>query len=178
MGTRKPRPVLTMLYVTLGAWALWESFGPSGGLYTVTYYAVPAFTFLRAPSRFGVIVTLVLCVLASATISRWLKYARAPVVLGLALTGCAIVARVAPIPLTPNPEIPLVYHKLAKEPEGAVVEFPLYSRRRISTGPGPCSRRPCTGSRSSTPTAMSSRRCSRRIAMRSASSPLGKPSRS
>jgi hypothetical protein len=49
-------------------------------------------------------------------------------VLALALTGCAIVARVAPIPLSPNPEIPQVYYELAKEPDGAVVEFPLYSR--------------------------------------------------
>jgi hypothetical protein len=120
---------LTVLYVTIGTWAFWESFGPSGGLYTATYYAVPAFTFLRAPSRFGVIVTLVLSILAATTISRWLAYARAPRVLALALTGCAIVARVAPIPLTPNPELPPVYYELAKQPDGAVVEFPLYSHR-------------------------------------------------
>jgi hypothetical protein len=119
----------TVLYAIIGVWALWESFGPSGGLYTATYYAVPAFTFLRAPSRFGVIVSLVLAVLASATIARWLQFARAPRVLTLALAGSAIVARVAPIPLTPNPEIPHAYYELAKQPEGAVVEFPLYSRK-------------------------------------------------
>ena len=38
----------------------WASLGPRAGLYTVLYYAVPVFSFLRAPERMGIVVMLCL----------------------------------------------------------------------------------------------------------------------
>ena len=43
----------------------WLTFGPKAGLYTLLYYTVPVFSFLRAPSRAGIVVTLCLVVLAA-----------------------------------------------------------------------------------------------------------------
>ena len=42
-----------ILYASLGILALWVSFGPGGGLYSLFYSMIPGFTFMRAPSRFG-----------------------------------------------------------------------------------------------------------------------------
>ena len=47
-----------LLYGTLGVLAFWSSFGPRAGLYRVLYY-LPTFSFLRAPSRLGLVVRLV-----------------------------------------------------------------------------------------------------------------------
>ena len=41
------------IYGGLAALALWASFGPAGGLYSVLYRAVPLFAWLRVPARFG-----------------------------------------------------------------------------------------------------------------------------
>ena len=119
---------LTVLYGSIGGLALWESFGPRGGLYTLTYYTVPAFTFLRAPSRFGILVILALTVLGALAITRVLARASVPSVATAALFGLTIVARITPIPLTPNPEMSPAYNVLAAQPPGALVELPLYSR--------------------------------------------------
>ena len=43
--------------------------GPKAGLYTALYYTVPVFSFLRAPSRAGIVVTLCLVVLAAPALS-------------------------------------------------------------------------------------------------------------
>jgi hypothetical protein len=118
---------VSILYGSVGALALWESFGPQAGLYSATYYVVPAFTFLRAPSRFGVLVVLALTVLASMGIARLLARASLPSVAAFALIGLATVTRVTPIPLSRNPDFPPVYQALAAQPPGAVVELPLYS---------------------------------------------------
>ena len=40
------------------AFAFWISLGPDAGLYTALYHTLPAFSFLRAPARMGVMVTL------------------------------------------------------------------------------------------------------------------------
>ncbi len=59
-----------MLYGSLGVLAFWASFGPDAGLYTVLYRVVPLFTFLRAPSRFGLLVVFVLASLRSLALKR------------------------------------------------------------------------------------------------------------
>ena len=46
--------------------ALWSSFGPAAGLYTLLYHTVPVFSLLRAPARFGLAVTLALTVFSAA----------------------------------------------------------------------------------------------------------------
>ena len=61
---------ISLLYGGLGALACWASFGPSAGLYTVFFNLIPPFALMRAPSRFGVVVTLTLVVLAGIAVRR------------------------------------------------------------------------------------------------------------
>lgn len=84
MSARRSRSTATpvndrdilMLYGSLGVLALWASFGPPAGLYTVLYRVVPLFTFLRAPSRFGLLVVFVLAIFAAVALARLLPPAR------------------------------------------------------------------------------------------------------
>jgi hypothetical protein len=57
-----------ILYGTLAVLAFWASFGPGAGLYRVLYY-LPTFSFLRAPSRLGLVVVLCLAVFARSRCS-------------------------------------------------------------------------------------------------------------
>jgi predicted RNA-binding protein with RPS1 domain len=54
-----------LLYGSLGLLAFWASFGPAAGLYAVLYRVVPLFTFLRAPSRFGMLAALILALFSA-----------------------------------------------------------------------------------------------------------------
>src|SRR4051812_28886011 len=45
-----------LLYASMGLVSAWASLGPPAGLYTAMFHSIPLFTFLRAPSRFGLIV--------------------------------------------------------------------------------------------------------------------------
>jgi len=58
-----------LLYGTLAVLAFWSSFGPGAGLYRVLYY-LPTFSFLRAPSRLGLVVVLCLAVFAAIALQR------------------------------------------------------------------------------------------------------------
>src|SRR5262249_15299758 len=86
-----------LLYGTLAGLAFWASLGPSAGLYRVLYY-LPAFSFLRAPSRIGLVVVLCLAALASLAIARGLRAVparaqwRAAAVLGAAVLADTFVA--------------------------------------------------------------------------------------
>src|ERR671912_375986 len=53
-------------YVGLALFTVWLTFGPEAGLFTLLYHTVPVFSFLRAPSRAGIVVTLCLVILAAA----------------------------------------------------------------------------------------------------------------
>jgi hypothetical protein len=118
------------LYAVIAGFALWESFGPKAGLYTLTYYTVPAFTFLRAPSRFGILVTFGLAIIAAITFARLLERSRRATLLATASIALGVVESSAPVPWTPNPPIAPVYHYLADLPRAALIEFPLYSKAR------------------------------------------------
>jgi hypothetical protein len=73
MRTRGGRARETaVLYGSLAAVAFWASLGPQAGLYRALYY-LPAFSFLRAPSRIGIVVVLSLAALASLAIARLLR---------------------------------------------------------------------------------------------------------
>jgi len=117
------------LYAGIAVLALWLSLGPAGGLYSAAYALIPGFSFLRAPSRFGMVVTFALCVLAGLAIAALLKQRPRTAVVTAALLAIAIAERVAPIPITPNPQIQPVYHFLASQPYGAVIELPPLSRK-------------------------------------------------
>ena len=51
-------------YVTLSVAALWASFGPKLGLYSLLAAVVPMMSLLRTPVRLGIVVVFALAVLA------------------------------------------------------------------------------------------------------------------
>lgn len=121
-----------IFYALVGILAFWSAFGPAAGLYTVLYHAVPAFSFLRAPGRFGVMVALAVAVLAAQGIAAVLR-GRSPAsqrVLATVLL-LLLVAELATMPLRlPDAfRVPAAYRHLAVLPRGPVAEFPFFSLR-------------------------------------------------
>jgi hypothetical protein len=120
-----------LLYGTLALLAFWASFGPGAGLYRVLFY-LPAFSFLRAPSRIGLAVVLCLVVFAAIAL-RHLFDALAP--RHRALAGAiAIVIAIADVAVFPigwsrAPELPSPYAVLAQSQRAPVAEFPFYGER-------------------------------------------------
>jgi hypothetical protein len=109
--------------------AFWITLGPKYGLYTLLYYTVPVFSFLRAPSRTGIVVTLCLVVLASVSIVRLIRGPRGKVVFAV-LFALAIADQFrAPLRMREAPPLPNVYHTLARLPRGPVIEFPYWYER-------------------------------------------------
>jgi hypothetical protein len=119
------------LYGSLALVALWASFGPAAGLYRVLFH-LPAFSFLRAPSRIGLVVVLCLAALAAIAIARLLEVMaprwRRATALALGVAAIGELA-VAPIPAYEAPVLPAPYAVLAKLPRGPVAEFPFYGER-------------------------------------------------
>jgi hypothetical protein len=120
-----------LLYGSLGALAVWGSFGPAAGLYTVLYRIVPLFTFLRAPARFGVLLAFVLALFTSLALKRLLSYAgRHGFLAASALAALAIAElNVVPFPWERALPVSTNYRVLAGMPRGAVAEFPFYAER-------------------------------------------------
>ncbi len=120
-----------LVYASLGALAFWASLGPSAGLYRALFY-LPAFSFLRAPSRIGLIVVLCLAALASLALARLLRAVspRWQTVAAIALGAVALGdLMVAPIQLAEAPALARPYALLATLPRGVVAEFPFYGER-------------------------------------------------
>jgi hypothetical protein len=116
------------LYGSLGLLILWASFGPAAGLYTVLFKAVPIFSFMRAPSRFGVVIPLVLGVLGSLALARLQGRTRTVASLTLALAAAAEVS-VVPFPWEHATPFPSSYRMLAALPRAPMAEFPFYGGR-------------------------------------------------
>jgi hypothetical protein len=130
-----------LMYGGIAALAFWESLGPRAGLYRVTYAMVPGFTFLRAPSRFGILVVFGLSVLAAFGVSRFLAWMdrrgqeflhdgkklsfAAALLIGTAATAELVV----PLRFQASPAIDGAYRLLATLPQGPLLELPVYSRR-------------------------------------------------
>jgi hypothetical protein len=110
----------TLGYLVIGSAALWASFGPSAGLYSVMTTAVPGISLLRAPVRLGVIVIFALAVLAGFALSR----IRRPWV-GVLCVGLLVVELWVPWPLRASSPEPRPYHMLRDLPRGGVIEFPF-----------------------------------------------------
>jgi hypothetical protein len=120
-----------LLYGTLAALAAWASFGPDAGLYRVLSY-LPAFSFLRAPARFGLVVVLGLVAIASLALARLfsaLPPDRRPMAGGVALALAVADITVIPIGWARAPDVPSPYTRLADGPRGALAEFPFYGER-------------------------------------------------
>lgn len=127
-ATRDDRETL-LLYGSFGLLALWGSFGPGAGLYTLLYHVVPLFTFLRAPSRFGLLVVFVLAIFSSLALARFVSRSR-----GVVLTSALAVVAIAELNVLPFPweralTVSTNYKLLASMPRAVVVEFPFYGER-------------------------------------------------
>jgi hypothetical protein len=120
-----------LFYVAIAIFAFWSSLGPDAGLYRVFYSTLPIFTFLRAPGRMGIMVTLSLVVLASAYVAR-LSTARRDATAFVGVLSVVALAELATLPLAgfraAQPLSP-VYRRLATLPRGAVAEFPYWYER-------------------------------------------------
>jgi hypothetical protein len=120
-----------LLYGSLAVLAFWSSFGPGAGLYRLLY-ELPAFSFLRAPSRLGLIVVLCLAVLASIglrAIFNALQPQRRRFAGGLATAAAIVELAVFPIKWFEAPVLPVAYAALAGSARAPVAEFPFYGDR-------------------------------------------------
>ena len=108
--------------------ALWSSFGPGAGLYTLLYHTVPVFSLLRAPARFGLAVTLALSVFSAAGLTVLLGRVtvKARTWVAAALMIVAVAELSTEIPYDEARPVPRAYKVLAAADRGAVAEFPFY----------------------------------------------------
>jgi len=120
-----------LAYGTLAILAFWASFGPGAGLYRILY-SLPAFSFLRAPSRLGLVVVLCLVVFAAialrhlfATLAPRRRAPAAAVAVALAIADVAVF----PIRWARAPDLPAPYAQLARRPRAPLAEFPFYGER-------------------------------------------------
>jgi hypothetical protein len=120
---------VVVLYGTLGLLALWVSLGPAAGLYSILYGGVPGFTFLRAASRFGLIVSFSLSVLAGFGVSALLSRQPRPRVVFAVLLALVIAESVEEVGYRSVRPIAPAYRVLAHLPRGGLLELPVYSRR-------------------------------------------------
>ncbi|MFN8058944.1 MAG: hypothetical protein U0Q12_07245 [Vicinamibacterales bacterium] len=119
-------------YALVAVLAFWSAFGPRAGLYTALFHTLPVFAFLRAPARFGILVTLSLVVVGSYA-TRWIAErwpARQRLVGGV--LGAALVVELLPLPF-PGTDVPppnQAYLFLAQERSRApLAEFPFFFLR-------------------------------------------------
>ena len=126
-GTPMERRV-AWAYAAMLLFALWASFGPAAGLYTVLMQIVPAIGLLRAPSRLGLLVMVALAVFAAfgvRALSRRRAWMPAVLVPLVALEFASLPWSVVPV----DPRVPEAWRILAEAPRGAVVEFPFRYRK-------------------------------------------------
>jgi hypothetical protein len=116
------------LYGGLTLLAAWASFGPQAGFYTLLYDTIPAFSLLRAPGRFAILVQLGLTVLAGVGIAALLARVSRATLTGSVLAVATAAELLVPLRLPPAPAVAPVYRALATLPRGGVIEMPFYYR--------------------------------------------------
>lgn len=123
-------------YIVTAVIAFWTTFGPKAGLYTLLYYTIPVFSFLRAPSRTGIVVTLCLVVLAAPALIKAMTRRRRTSHTRFGGTGAmfallfaVVIADLyrAPLRMREAPPLSRVYATLARLPRGPVIEIPYWS---------------------------------------------------
>jgi hypothetical protein len=119
---------VAVFYVVVLVLALWSSFGPPGGLYTLLYHTVPVFSLLRAPARFGLAVTLALTVFSAAGLAVLLGRlsAKTRPWVAAAVLIFAVAELSTRIPYDEVPPTARPYKMLASAERGPVVELPFY----------------------------------------------------
>jgi hypothetical protein len=122
---------LALIYGLTALLAVWLSFGPDAGLYTVFYRTIPIFTFLRAPGRIGIVVVLCLAVFAAVALKGWLAGRRnhAAWTAAIALLAAAELLQAPLTAFRPVEPFADAYRTLAAQPPGAVAEFPYFYQR-------------------------------------------------
>ncbi|TAK11416.1 MAG: hypothetical protein EPO35_12340 [Acidobacteria bacterium] len=121
-------------YAGLTVLAIWASLGPDAGLYRFLYNVVPGMSFLRAPSRFGLVVILSMAVMAGFGLSfierYWHGRRRLVYMTVLALLALSR-STVGPLELRAAPAASKVYAELRERPRGVVAEFPFFIGARL-----------------------------------------------
>jgi hypothetical protein len=126
VARRQGRGELSLLYGGLAGLAFWTSLGPAGRLYSWLYAVIPVLAWLRAPSRFGLIVVLALSVLGGVAVSGWLGRVKRPAVALTALLGLAGAELLVPLNMPEVPPVEPVYQALARLPRGPLIEMPFF----------------------------------------------------
>ncbi len=126
VARRDRRGECLWLYGGLALLAFWASFGPRAGLYSALYRIVPVFTWMRAPARFGLLVTLGLSVLAGVGLSHVLTRVRRPIVVVAAVAAIAAGELATTWPMRDVGDVEPVYRVLARLPPGPVIEMPFW----------------------------------------------------
>ena len=121
------RTDVAWFYIVTAVIAFWTTFGPKAGLYTLFYYTIPVFSFLRAPSRTGIVVTLGLVVLAAPALVKVMNRRRGLGVFAVMLVLVVADLYRAPLRMREAPPLPSVYTALARLPRGPVIELPYWS---------------------------------------------------
>ncbi len=117
------------LYGLIAIVAFWTTFGPQAGLYTLLHNTVPVFSFLRAPSRTGIVVTLCLVVLAAPALIKLMSGRRAALAFAALLVLATGDLYRAPLRTREAPPLPHVFETLALLPRGPVIELPFWADR-------------------------------------------------
>jgi hypothetical protein len=116
-------------YALAGVLAFWISLGPRYGLYTFLHNTIPVFSFLRAPARTGIVVTLCLVVLAAVAMIRLMKGPRGRAVAAVLFVLAVADQFRAPLRMREAPPLPRAYDTLARLPKGPVIELPYWYER-------------------------------------------------
>jgi hypothetical protein len=117
----------TRFYIGLAIFTFWVTLGPDAGLYTVLYYTVPVFSFLRAPSRAGIVVTLCLVVLAAPALIALMRRRAVNTAFAILLLLAVADLYRAPLRMREAPPLPEAYRALARLPRGPVIELPYWA---------------------------------------------------
>ncbi len=117
----------TIYYVGLAVFAFWLTLGPSAGLYSLLYYTIPVFSFLRAPSRAGIVVTLCLVVLAAPALAGLMRRKAVNAAFLVLLVLAVADTYRAPLRLREAPPLPQAYRVLADLPTAPTIELPFWA---------------------------------------------------
>jgi len=125
-GVRERKGELSLLYGGMAILAGWLSFGPGAGLYSLLYTTMPFFSWLRVPSRFGLVVVLALSVLGGLGVSAMLRRTSRPAIVFAVLAFCACAELLTPLNMREVPKTEPVYTTLETLPPGPVIEMPYF----------------------------------------------------
>jgi hypothetical protein len=111
------------LYTAVGMLGIVLSLGPSGGLFSFLFHALPPYQGLRVPSRAAILFLFAVSVLAAFGLSR----VKGKLTRTALITFAAMESYAGPLPWSfETPVLPPIYQELASLSEpGAIVELPL-----------------------------------------------------